>query len=97
MITPASRWIYAVSFALCAMGFLLPLWPLSVLGIALAALSGRWLAGLCMGVLLDLAWGGPMGLAQFLYLPFSIAALVLALVRHYGSSYFLERGSLDTL
>lgn len=97
IITPASRWIYAVSFALAATGFLMPLWPLSLLGLLLAALSGRWAFGLLMALLLDLAWGAPFGLASYLYFPFTAAALVAAVVRYFSASYFLERSAPDTL
>lgn len=96
-ISQASRWIYAVSFALIGTGFLLPLWPLSLAGVALAALSGRWIFGLLMALLLDVAWGAPMGLAQYLYFPFTIAALLLSVGRFWGASYFYDRSSLDTL
>lgn len=96
-IDNASRWIYAVSFALIGTGFLLPLWPVSLAGVALAALSGRWIFGLFMALLLDVAWGAPFGLAQYLYVPFTIAAIVFALARYWGASYFYDRSTLDTL
>ena len=94
---PASRWIYAVSFTLAAAGFLMPLWPLSLTGILLCALSGRWIFGLLMALLLDIAWGAPFGLAAYLYFPFTAAALLGATVRYFSASYFLERGATDTL
>ncbi|MCC7500630.1 hypothetical protein IT396_02410 [Candidatus Nomurabacteria bacterium] len=96
-ISHASRWIYAVSFALVGTGFLLPLWPVVLAGIALAALSGRWISGLAMALLVDVAWGAPMGLAQYLFFPFTITALLLSAGRLWGSSYFYDRSTLDTL
>ena len=96
-ISPASRWLYAVSFALVAAGFLMPLWPLCVVGLLLCALSGRWLFALFLGLLLDVAWGAPTGLAQYLFLPFTLCALAAAMARLWGGSYFLERGARDTL
>lgn len=74
-----------------------PLWPLSLLGVLLAALSGRWIFALFMGLLLDLAWGNPLGAWSYVYLPFAGAALAGALARYWGSSYFLDRGAPDTL
>ncbi len=65
-MTQNTRWIYAVSFALAAAGFLMPLWPLSVLGLLLAALSGRWLFAIAMGLLLDIGWGPPGGLLHYI-------------------------------
>lgn len=97
IVNPASRWIYAVSFALGAAGFLMPFWPLSLMGIVLATLSGRWIFGLLMALLLDLAWGAPFGLAAYLYFPFTVAALVAAIARYFSASYFLERSTPDTL
>lgn len=90
-MTSSSRWIYAVSFLLASAGFLLPLWPLSVLGVLLCALSGRFAFGLLMGLLLDLAWGAPTGTAQYLFFPFVALALVGVLARYFGSRYFLDR------
>lgn len=91
-MTPASRYIYAVSFVLVAGGFLTPWWPLSVFGVALAALSGRWLFGLLAGVILDLAYGAPTTTAQFLFFPFGLFALLLALVRVVANRFLFSRG-----
>ncbi len=93
----ASRWIYAVSFALAAVGFLIPLWPLSVLGVLLATLSGRFVAGLLIGLLLDIAWGAPAAPFGFLYFPFTLAALAVAALRYWGAAYFFDRATPDTL
>lgn len=91
------RWILAVFFALAALGFLLPLWPLSVLGVVLMAAWGRWFFAILMGILLDLAWGAPVGLAHFLYFPFTLTAVVAALARLWGGKYFADRGRQETL
>ena len=72
----STAWITALSCALVAGGFLLPLWPLSVAGIILAALSGRWLCAVLLGLLLDSAYGAPIGRWHFIYFPFTLAALV---------------------
>ncbi len=96
MNTQASRWILALSFALAAAGFLLPLWPLTLLGIALAALSGRWLSAIIIGLLLDIAYGAPAGRWHFLYFPFTIFALAAALARYYLAAY-IRKSSRNTL
>jgi hypothetical protein len=96
-MTPNSRWIYAVSFALGATGFLLPLWPLSVLGVLLCALSGRFIFALFMGLLLDLAWGAPTGTARFLFFPFFAVALVAALGRYFGGRFLFDRRPQERL
>ncbi len=51
----STKWILASSFALSAIGFLLPFWPLAVVGILLAALSGRVVFAIAIGLLLDIA------------------------------------------
>lgn len=86
-----SRWILAVSFAVAALGFLLPFWPLSVLGILLAAASGRYVAAIAIGLLLDVAYGAPVGHWRPLYVPFTLLALVTSILRYYLSSYFREK------
>lgn len=91
------RWVLAVFFVVAALGFMLPLWPLSVLGIALMALWGRWFAAICTGLLLDLAWGAPLGLAHYLYFPFVACAVVLSLVRLAAGKYLLNRDMPETL
>jgi hypothetical protein len=87
----SSRYIYAVSFILGAAGFLLPLWPLSVLGVLLCALSGRFIFALFMGLLLDIAWGAPSGTAQYLFFPFAALALGGVVVHVFGVRYFFDR------
>ena len=91
------KWLYSICFILAAAGFLLPLWPLSVAGVVLASLSGRWIFAVCVGLLLDIAWGAPLGVLHYIYLPFTALALVLALVRYFFAGYFLDRSHPDTL
>lgn len=90
-------WIYSFSFVLAGAGFLLPFWPLSVAGILLAALAGRWIFAVCVGLLLDVAWGMPTGVLHYLLLPFTFLALLAALGRYLFAGYFLDRGGTDTL
>ncbi|HUD02519.1 MAG TPA: hypothetical protein VMR46_00660 [Candidatus Paceibacterota bacterium] len=89
-------WISAGSFALAAAGFLLPFWPLSVLGIALAAFTGRWMLAIVFGLLLDIAYGAPVGRWQVLYIPFTLTALVCVLGRAIASRYMRKKYQ-DTL
>lgn len=89
--------MYALSFVITAMGFLLPLWPLCVVGISISALSGRWIFAVFMALLIDLAWGAPFGVLQYVYFPFTALALALAAGRYFLSGYFLDRAAPDTL
>lgn len=91
-----TTWILSVSFVLAAIGFLLPVWPLCVAGIFLAAFSGRWLFAVCIGLLLDVAWGTPTGFGNFLLFPFTLSALLAGLGRYFSVSY-VRRSSTDTL
>lgn len=92
-----SRWIYAVTFLLASAGFLVPFWPLSVAGVALAALSGRWIFGVSTGLLLDLAWGAPVGTYHYFFFPFTIVALLGFVARYWGSYYFLDRNRQEKI
>ena len=78
-------------------GFLWPWWPLAAVGIALAALSGRAVYAVGLGLLLDIAWGAPGLLGPYLAFPFSIGAVVLALVQRFTGHYFLDRTRTDRL
>jgi hypothetical protein len=91
------RWILAVFIALTALGFVLPFWPLSALGLILLSLWGRWLVALLLGLLIDVAWGAPVGALHFIYFPFAALALVVALARLYGARYFIDRTPSETL
>ena len=92
-----TRWLLAVCFVLAGAGFLLPLWPLSVVGILIAGLSGHSIFALCVGLLLDIAYGAPMGTLHILILPFTIVSLLSILARHFGLRYFLDKSFSDTL
>lgn len=96
-MTPNSRWIYAVSFVLAATGFLMPMWPLSVLGVLICALSGRFIFAFVMGLIIDIAWGAPTGTAQYLYFPFAAVALAAIVARHFGARYVFDRSAQERL
>jgi hypothetical protein len=92
-----SKWLYSAAFACAAGGLLLGLWPLSVTGVVLAALCGRWIVATGMALVLDLAWGPPVGELHLVYLPLTVCALVCALARYFLAGYFLDRTPPDTL
>lgn len=96
-MSPSSRWIYAVTFLLASAGFLVPFWPLSVAGIALVSLSGRWAFAVIVGLLLDLALGAPTGTYHYFFFPFTGIALVGLVVRYWGSYYFLDRNPQEKI
>lgn len=97
MKQPAQRIVAAAFFIFAALGYLLSVWPLSLAGVVLMALWGRWFLAVIVGLLLDLAWGAPLGLAHFLYFPFTIAAVVAALARLWGGRYFIDRNPQERL
>lgn len=74
------------SLALYALGLLLPLWPLSVLAVLLAAFVGRPVTAILLGLLLDLLWGPPPGAWHALQFPLTLAAALAA-----GAALFLRR------
>lgn len=90
-MTQASRFIYAVSFILLAVGFVMSFWPLSIAGVLLAAFSGRIIFAVFVAFLLDVAWGAPTGLAHFLYFPVTIVAVLAMLIRVISSRFLLSR------
>ena len=96
-MTLKSRYIYAITFAIAATGFLLPFWPLSVAGVLIAALSGRYAFALMVGLLLDLGAGIPTGLLHYLFAPFTVLAAAASVVRLLGGAYFLDKTPPDTL
>ena len=96
-MTLSSRYIYALSFAIAAIGFLLPFWPLCVLGVLIAALSGRYIFAVCMALLLDVGSGESVGLWRYVYVPFTLLAVAASLLRAYSSAYFLDKTPLDRL
>lgn len=86
-----------MTFILASAGFLVPFWPLSVAGVAIAALSGRWIFAVIVGLLLDIAWGAPTGAYQYIFFPFTMLALVCILARHWGGRYFFDRNPQEKI
>ncbi|MBX4192404.1 hypothetical protein KW798_02865 [Candidatus Parcubacteria bacterium] len=90
------KWVLACSFATAAAGFLLPFWPLSVAGILLSSLSGRWIFAISVGLLFDIAYGAPMN-APFMFFPFTLVALLGVVGRYLGAKYLFNKSLPDTL
>ncbi len=76
---------------------MLPFWPLCIVGILLAALSGRWIFAVGIALLVDVAWGGPTGAFSFMVFPFTALALFATAVRILGSKYFVDRNLPERL
>ncbi len=93
----SSRFIYAIAFLLASAGFLVPMWPLSVAGIMLAAFCGRWIFAVVVGLLLDIALGAPTGTYQYFFFPFTIVALVGLIAHYYGKQYFFDRNQQEKI
>lgn len=92
-MTQTTKWIIATSFLIAAAGFLWPFWPLTLLGIAICALSGRWVFAVGIGLLLDVGYGAPVGPFEALYVPFTLFALVCSAAYLFGGRYVFQRGS----
>jgi len=73
--------IFAVCGAAVAAGFVLEMWPLSVAGVVLAALCGRWVSALFLALTLDVLYGTPSGLLHYLYFPVTLFALACVAAR----------------
>ena len=86
-----------MTFILASAGFLLPFWPLSVAGVAIATLSGRWVFAVIIGLLLDIAWGAPTGTYRYIFFPFTVLALVCMIARYYGAYYFFDRNRQEKI
>ena len=89
----STYWVSLVSFIIAAVGFLLPFWPLTAVGVLLAALSGRWFFAILLGLLIDVAYGAPVGRFYFLYVPFTLLAVVGALARYFFAGRFRQAPS----
>jgi len=76
-----SRLFAAVAAASVFSGILLAWWPFGLLGVVIAALGSDWFFAVTLGLLLDLAWGPPVGAWHILPLPFTFLALMCAFAR----------------
>lgn len=87
----------ALTFLVASAGFLLQLWPLTLAGVvAMGFIKKGWYA-IPAGMLLDLAYGAPVGLFQYAYFPFTIVALAIFVIRFWATKYLLDKTSQDRL
>ena len=93
----SARWISVVVLVLATAGFLLPLWPLSALAIAVAVGYGQLLVSIILGLLFDIAWGAPPNAPPFLLFPFTLLALFGCVVRFFSMHYLRGRMPLYTI
>ncbi len=82
--------------ACVAASFLFSWWPLAAIGIIFAVIVGRWPLAIILGLMLDIIYGAPLGMMHILVFPFTIFAILGALVRTFLASY-LRKGSPVTL
>ena len=94
---PKQKWIFIAAFLLAAGGFLVPFWPLEILGILVGSWAGSGLIAVALGLLLDLAYGTPTGITHYLFFPFTLLATVALLARYIGARFLFERSRHDTL
>ncbi len=94
---PKQKWIFIAAFLLAAGGFLVPFWPLELIGIGVATFGGSGVVAVGLGLLLDLAYGAPTGILHYLYFPFTLFAVVVLLGRYVGLRFLFERKGHDTL
>ena len=96
-MTKNKRWLVALVFLIAAGSFLLGWWPVAIVGIVAMGFVGRGLFAVLLGLLFDLAYGTPLGLAAYLFFPFTLLGLGVVAVRYGARRYFLDRASRDTL
>ncbi len=83
--------VYAACFLLTASGFLLSWWPLAIAGVIIAALLGSYIFALFVGLLLDLAYGAPLGLMHYLFFPCTLTAALSIAARVVGMRYLFQK------
>ena len=92
-----NKLIYPLSFALAAAGFLLPFWPLCAAGILLCIFFRRYIFAVAVALLIDIAFGTPTGLAQYLFFPFTVLALAATAARILALRDFIDKNPVETL
>ena len=91
------KWVLSAAFFLVAVGFFTPFWPLAALGVLVAALYGATVASVVLGLLLDIAYGPPVGVFSYLLFPFTLLAAVCIVGRYLGVVTLYDRGGSNTL
>ena len=92
-----NRWLLVLIFVVASAGFLFEFWPLAAAGVVAMGFVGRGLFAVALGLLLDLAYGAPVGPAAYLFFPFTILGLLVVVLRYWSERYFVNRTSRDTL
>jgi len=81
-------WALWASLALAVLALVIPLWPLSVAAIIVAALGGVWPLAILLGILFDLLYGRPPGgWLHALAFPMTALALVASFIRQFVKRY----------
>ncbi len=80
----------AIAALAVAAGFALSFWPLSAIGLAVAAGTGQYALAIIIGIALDLAYGPPVGYLSQLHVPFTLLALAICGLYYFLSAYFRE-------
>lgn len=88
-----NRWLLALIFLVTAGSFLLELWPIALVGVIAMGFVGRGFLAPLLGVLLDLAYGAPLGTAAYLFFPFALTGLLVVILRYSTRHYFIDRAS----
>ena len=83
--------VLAIAFLFVATGFLVPFWPLSVVGIVGAALLGHFVFALIVGAILDLAYGSPTGLLHYTFFPFTLLAGMSSVLYIAGKKFLVGK------
>lgn len=85
------RLIYSIAALLAVvLGFGLPFWPLSVLGLLVAATAGQYVLAIAIGIFLDVVYGSPLGYLHLVRVPFMLFSIALCAVHYYIAFYFRE-------
>lgn len=92
-----TKWIWVVSFLFVSGGFVLGFWPASLLGVIFAGIMDAYIAAILFGLLLDVAYGAPNGLVEYLYFPFTLTAIFSIVLKNLGTRYFLKRDAQERL
>jgi hypothetical protein len=77
-----NEWLMrGVSLVLFGLGLIFSWWLLLVAGMLCAALTGRWIVGILLGLCADLIFGVPQGALHVSVYPFTLLALIICVLR----------------
>ena len=92
-----NRWLAALIFVVTAGSFLLEMWPVATVGVIAMGFVGRGFLAPLLGLLLDFAYGAPLGTASYLFFPFALLGFIVVALRYSTRRFFLDRASPDKL